>query len=75
MSSWSNTIENACFLLGGAALAYLLIWFKDRSLKKAKRCLRIVVGRYPAKEPEHVLARADLRRLSVLRSWWRREPL
>jgi hypothetical protein len=36
MSSWSNTIENACYLLGGAVLAYLLSWYKDRSLKKAK---------------------------------------
>src|ERR1043166_3407587 len=36
MSSWSNTIENACYVVGGGALAYLLMWFKDRSLKKAK---------------------------------------
>src|SRR2546423_6630326 len=36
MSSWANIIENACYLLGGVAFAYLLMWFKDRSLKKAK---------------------------------------
>src|SRR6266536_2676197 len=36
MSSLANIIENACFLLGGAALCYLLLWWKDRNLKKVK---------------------------------------
>src|SRR5437660_1108729 len=36
MSSLANILEDACFLLGGAALCYLLLWWKDRNLKKAK---------------------------------------
>src|SRR4051812_36443948 len=36
MSLLANIVENACFLLGGAALCYLLLWWKDRNLKKAK---------------------------------------
>jgi rhomboid protease GluP len=41
------------------------------NLDKAKRHLRTVVGRYPPKEPEYALARADLRRLGALRWRWR----
>jgi ribonuclease Y len=36
MSSLANIVDNACFLLGGAALCYLLLWWKDRNLKKVK---------------------------------------
>jgi ribonuclease Y len=36
MSLLANIVENACFLLGGAALCYLLLWWKDRNLKKVK---------------------------------------
>src|SRR5947207_2873647 len=36
MSSWVNIVEDAIFLVSGVVLCYLLLWWKDRSLKKVK---------------------------------------
>src|ERR1044071_8312977 len=36
MSSWLNILEGALLLAGGAVLCYLLLWWKDRSIKRAR---------------------------------------
>jgi len=36
MSSLGNILEGAILLAAGAVLCYLLLWWKERSLKKAK---------------------------------------
>jgi len=35
MSFWLNILEGALLLAAGAALCYLLLWWKDRSIKRA----------------------------------------
>jgi ribonuclease Y len=47
MSSWVNIFIGAGMAIAGAALCYLLLWWKDRNLKKASAC-----------EAEALLARA-----------------
>src|SRR6516162_1523653 len=36
MSSWLNIVEGAVSLVAGAVLCYLLLWWKDRNLKRAR---------------------------------------
>src|SRR5437588_3417840 len=36
MSSWVTILEGAALLIAGATLCYLLLWWKDRNLKRAK---------------------------------------
>jgi ribonuclease Y len=36
MSSWLNILEGAILLIGGAVLAYLLLWWKDRASRSAR---------------------------------------
>src|SRR5262245_1656805 len=36
MSSLANIVESACWLAAGATLCFLLVWWKDRNLKRAR---------------------------------------
>src|SRR5262245_46919786 len=36
MSSWLNILEGALLLAGVAVLCYLLLWWKDRGIKRAR---------------------------------------
>jgi ribonuclease Y len=56
MSPWANILEGGALATAGGAVCFLLVWWRERSLKEAKRL-----------EHEAVLARAKLEADNIIR--------
>src|SRR5436309_2467434 len=60
MSSLGNILEGAVLLAAGAVLCYLLLWWKERSLKKAKALETETLQEKARREADNIVRDAKL---------------